>query len=101
MPELESCRGELSEDVWLGLGTLLVVEQSSLDNRLRGGVIIVIYAVVCGTVLRNLDILGRLSYQGLRYYQMCHIHVCRSRAGLFRVRLFCVNSPPVQLSIGM
>ena len=33
---LETCRRELSEDVWFGIGTIgtfLVVEQSSLENR--------------------------------------------------------------------
>ena len=30
---LESCRRELSEDVSFGIGTLLVVEQSTLENR--------------------------------------------------------------------
>ena len=33
---LKTYRGELSEDVSFGIGTLLVVEQSSLENRSRG-----------------------------------------------------------------
>ena len=33
---LEISRRELSEDVWFGIGTLLVVEQSSVENRPRG-----------------------------------------------------------------
>ena len=32
---LEISRRELSEDVWFGIGTLLVVEQSSVENRPR------------------------------------------------------------------
>ena len=35
-PELETSRPELSEDVSFGIGTLLVVERSSLENRPRG-----------------------------------------------------------------
>ena len=34
---LETSRQELSEDVSFGIGTLLVVEQSSLENRQGGG----------------------------------------------------------------
>ena len=33
---LETSRGGLSEDVSFGIGTLLVVEQSSLENRPKG-----------------------------------------------------------------
>ena len=33
---LGTSRGELSENVSFGIGTLLVVEQSSLENRTRG-----------------------------------------------------------------
>ena len=39
---LETRRRELSEDVWFGIGTvgtLLVVEQSTLENRPRGCVV--------------------------------------------------------------
>ena len=32
---LETYRRELSEDASFGVGTLLIVEQSSLENRLR------------------------------------------------------------------
>ena len=35
-PALETSRRELSEDLSFGIGTLLVVEQSSLENRPRG-----------------------------------------------------------------
>ena len=35
---LEPSRQELSEDVSFGIGTLLVAEQSSLENYPRGGV---------------------------------------------------------------
>ena len=42
---LETSRRELSEDVSFGIGTLLVVEQSSLENRPGGGVI---YTVLYG-----------------------------------------------------
>ena len=34
---LETSRREISEDVSFGVGTLLVVEQSSQENRPRGG----------------------------------------------------------------
>ena len=44
-PALEPPCRELSGDVSFGIGTLLVVEQSSLENRLKGGVM---YTVVCG-----------------------------------------------------
>ena len=37
---LETSRRELSEDVSVGIGTLLVVEQSGLEKGRRGGVIL-------------------------------------------------------------
>ena len=43
---LETSRGELSEEVSFGIGTLLIVEQSGLENRPDGGVILT--TVVCG-----------------------------------------------------
>ena len=36
-PALEASRRELSENVSFGISTLLVVEQSILENRPRGG----------------------------------------------------------------
>ena len=42
--ELETPRRELSDDTSFGIGTPLIVEQSSLENRTRG----VIYTVVDG-----------------------------------------------------
>ena len=36
-PGVETSSRELSEDASFGIGTLLVVEQSSLENRPRGG----------------------------------------------------------------
>ena len=45
---LETSRRELLEDVSFGVGTLLVVEQSSLDQPPQGGVICtVVYGVLC------------------------------------------------------
>ena len=43
---LETSRRERSEDVPFGLGTLLVVERSTLENRPRGAVI---YTVLYGS----------------------------------------------------
>ena len=48
---METPRRELSEDVSFRVGTLLVVEQSGLENR-RGGVI---YTVVYGTRYRTIS----------------------------------------------
>ena len=45
---LETVRRERSEDVSFGIGTLLVVEQSSLENRPKG---VLIYTVVHGTLM--------------------------------------------------
>ena len=43
----ETSRRELSEDASFGIGTLLVVEQSSLEKTLQGGLIYaVVYTVV-------------------------------------------------------
>ena len=43
--DLETSRRELSEDVPFGIGALLVVEQSTLEKRPRGGGHMVAYTV--------------------------------------------------------
>ena len=40
---LEISRPELSEDVLFGIGTILIVEISDLENRLRGAINTVAY----------------------------------------------------------
>ena len=49
---LEASRRELSEYVSFGVGTLLVVKQSTLENRLRGVLYTPLYAGICRSYLQ-------------------------------------------------
>ena len=60
---LETSRGELSEDVWFGIGTigtLLVVEKSSLENRPGG----------CGTPWYTVDTIIHACHMSSWRYSM-------------------------------